>query len=109
MEIEMIAYHGDPKIKADIIAQLGMHRRADQITKGRYWDGGKGCAVGCTIHSGNHAEYEPRFGIPSLLAGLEDCIFEGLPNDLAMEWPMRFMAAIPVGVDLDLVWPRFAL
>ena len=105
----MIAYLGNPQIKTDIIAQLEAHRRADQIVKGQYWQNGKGCAVGCTIHSGQHSEYEPRFGIPSLLAGLEDCIFEGLPNDRAMDWPVRFMSAVPVGADLEMVWPRFAL
>ena len=99
----MKAYHNDPQIKADIIAQLEDHRAADQLIKGQYWEDGKGCAVGCTLHSGNFAEYEPRFGIPQMLARLEDCIFEGLPNDEAMEWPVRFMAAIEPGADLSLI------
>ena len=101
------AYHGDPAAKAAIIAQLEAHRAADQLVRGQYWESGKGCAVGCTLHSGNHAEYEPRFGIPVALAHLEDRIFEGLPNARAMLWPVEFMASIPVGADLSRVQWQF--
>ena len=99
----MKAYLNDQKIKEDILAQLKSHREADQIIKGKYWQNGKGCAVGCTIHSGDHTEYETRFGIPAALAHIEDKIFQGLENDKAMLWPERFMSAIPVGADLSLV------
>lgn len=95
----LIAYHGDPEVKAAILAQLKRHRAADEIVKGQYWCDGKGCAVGCTIYSGHHAEYEPRFGIPQMLACLEDQIFDGLPNHEAQDWPIAFMAAIEPGAD----------
>jgi hypothetical protein len=104
----MLAYHNDAAGKAVILAQLQAHRDADQIIQGVYWENGKGCAVGCTIHSGKHAEYEPRFGIPQVLARLEDRIFEGLPNAVAKDWPLRFMAAIRPGAELSKVWPQFA-
>ena len=103
----MIAYHNDPSIKAAIIAQLVAHRDADELVKGQYWEHGKGCAVGCTLHSDNHSEYEPRFGIPQMLARLEDYIFEGLPNDLAKDWPVRFMTAVRPGSDLSRVGWQF--
>lgn len=105
----MIAYHGDPQIKKDILAQLEAHRLADELIKGRYWEGGKGCAVGCTIHGNDHHEYERRFGIPVYMACLEDAIFEDLPNKHAKHWPERFMSAIQPGVNLNPVWPRMAL
>lgn len=93
----LIAYHNDPSIKTAIISELEAHRAADQIVQGQYWANGKGCAVGCTVKSANHAEYEPRFGIPEMLARLEDVIFEGLPNSDAQNWPVEFMAAIEPG------------
>jgi hypothetical protein len=105
----MLAYHNDETIKTNILTQLAAHRAADEIVKGRYWEHGKGCAIGCTIYSGRHVEYETRFGVPQVLARLEDRIFEGLPNDVAMTWPERFISAIPVGADLAMVWPCFAL
>jgi hypothetical protein len=103
----MLAYQGDQNIKTDILNQLRAHAKADEIVKGQYWEGDKGCAVGCTIYSSNHAEYEPRFGIPQMLARLENAIFEGLPNAKAKEWPVRFMSAVPVGADLSLVGWKF--
>jgi len=106
-EPKMLAYHNDPVIKADILAQLQAHYDADEIVKGRYWQNGKGCAVGCTIYGNDHAEYERLFGIPRELAYLEDKIFESLPNSDAMGWPLRFMNAIAPGADLALVEPKF--
>ena len=104
----MLAYHNDPKIKANLLAQLAAHRAADEIVRGYgYWSGGRGCAVGCTIHSGDHAEYEPRYGIPQMIARLEDCIFEGLPLENARDWPARFSNAIVPGADLSLVGWKF--
>src|SRR5690242_10649791 len=103
----MLAYHNDPSIKDAILAQIYAHALADELIKGQYWEDGKGCAVGCTIHSDNHAEYEPRFGIPQMLARLEDAIFEGLPNEDAKAWPQRFMGSISVGADLSLVGWKF--
>ena len=105
--MSLIAYHNNQSEKDEILAQLAAHRKADELIKGQYWEDGKGCAVGCTIHSGNHIEYEERFGIPVMLARLEDCIFEGLPNDKAKNWPERFMSAIEPGQDLSLVGWKF--
>ena len=72
----MIAFHNDPTIKEKYLSRVTEHERADEIVKGQYWENGKGCAVGCTIHSGNHAAYETELGIPRWMARLEDCISE---------------------------------
>lgn len=113
------AYHGKPTLKQALLKELAAHRKADQLIKGTYWDGGKGCAVGCTIDSlariegladlerGNHALYERYLGIPEPLARIEDGIFEGLPNALAQRWPEQFSAAIRPGADLSMVWVKF--
>ena len=84
------------------------HREADELIHGTYWEDGKGCAVGCTIHGRNHAAYEAELGIPEVLAWLEDGIFEGLENGRAKAWPEEFLEAVQVGADLSMVWPRFA-
>jgi len=100
----LIAYHNDISIKSGILAELEIHRKADALEQGYgYWNDGKGCAVGCTIKSGNHIEYESRFGIPVAIARLEDAIFEGLPVELARAWPERLMSAIRPGQDLSRV------
>ena len=105
----MQAFHNNPAIKRKYLARVRRHRAADQLVKGKYWENGKGCAVGCTIHGSDHVAYEAELGIPRELAYLEDQVFENLPNALAQVWPARFLAACPVGADLSLVWPAFAV
>jgi len=119
----MIAFHGDETLRAKTIAQMAAHAKADQIVQGRYWqsdnecacgDGDatfRGCAVGCLTHDpgGGHHLYPTRWGIPEVLARLEDRVFDGLPAEQARLWPCRFLGAIPCGADLSMVWPRFAL
>src|ERR1700753_3407086 len=104
----LVAFHGSQEEKTAILAQLQAHHDADEIVQGKYWENGKGCAVGCTIHGTDHAAYEPKFGIPMTLAHLEDAIFEGLTHGDAKAWPLRFMTAIHPGTDLSMVWSKFA-
>ncbi len=105
--------------KEELIANLEAHAEADRFVKGTYGEGSleegtfKGCAVGCSIVDfggvkSAHLEYERLFGIPAQLAALEDGIFEALPEEKAMQWPLRFANAIQTGADLSNVWPQFA-
>lgn len=105
----MKAYHGGSRIKAKYLKRVQAHRAADEIKKGKYWEGGKGCAIGCTIHSSNHRSYETKLGIPTALARLEDTLFERMSNAEAKNWPVDFLKAIPVGADLSQVADRFML
>ena len=110
----MLAFTNTKVTKIELISSLERHAAADAFVKGQYWSDGKGCAVGCSLHDfherpGDHAAYEPLFGIPQVLARLEDGIFEGLPTDLAKEWPLRFARAVRPGADLSGVWPRFSV
>lgn len=108
-QLGLRAFHGKAKIKEKYLRRVRRHQRADEIIHGIYWDDGKGCAVGCTIHSSDHFGYESQLGIPLLIAHLEDKIFEGLDNSTAKGFPFRFLEAIPVGADLSLVAPKFFL
>jgi hypothetical protein len=103
----MLSFHSDPSIKLNYLARLAGHADADEIVKGRYWENGKGCAVGCTIHGDAHESFERELGVPRMLAWLEDVIFEGLPNRLAKTWPERFLSSIAPGRDLSSVGWRF--
>ena len=105
--LKMKAFHGDPKVKEKYVGRVKAHRKADQIIKGQYWEEGKGCAVGCTIHGSDHQAYETELGIPVELAYLQDCLFEDLPNEEAQNFPVDFLESIPVGADLDLVLHQF--
>ena len=107
---ELVAYHGNPALKASVLAEMAEHRAADALVKGVYWENGRGCAVGCLTHDpwGGHAQYPVRWGIPEELAWLEDSIFENLPSGLAWVWPERFLAAIPTGADLSGVYAAWS-
>jgi hypothetical protein len=99
----MKAFHNDPELKQKYLDRVLAHQKADEIIKGRYWENGKGCAVGCTIHSDDHSAYETELGVPKWLALLEDRIFEGLPNNEAKAFPALFLDAINVGADLEKI------
>jgi hypothetical protein len=103
----MIAFHGNQEIKQTYLSRVAAHEAADEIAQGYYWENGKGCAVGCTIHGSQHALYETDLGIPEELAYLQDGIFEGLQNAKAKLFPREFLDAIPVGADLSLVVNQF--
>jgi hypothetical protein len=109
----VIAYHGDPELKRQTLAQMREHVRTGELAQGwGYWFRGRGCSVGCLTHDprgGGHDQYPVRWGIPVELAWLEDSFFERLPPDSSQEWPIAFLDAIEPGADLELVWPRFAL
>ena len=107
--MELLSFHGDPKVKKKYLSRVKAHAKADEIIKGQYWDDKKGCAVGCTIHSSDHSAYEKELGLPEWLAKLEDVIFEGLPNGEAKKWPSQFLEAIPVGINLDKVKWKFCV
>ena len=97
----MQAFHNDQAIKDKYLNRVLEHQKTDEIIKGVYWQKGKGCAVGCTIHDSDHSKYETELGIPRWMARLEDRIFEGLPNERAMLWPVEFLNAVNVGSDLS--------
>ena len=102
--------------KPDLLETLAWYREEDRLAQGwYYWQGGRGCAVGCTLHEyardqeEHHDLYEELFGIPRKLAYLEDAIFEGLDSAEARSWPERFIGCIPEGADLECVADELAL
>ncbi len=123
----MLSYQGSAELKARFCGHVARHQAEDRVLQGTYGVeqgaiGWRGCAVGCSLRSldeidgkplrvdyREHRELSNRLGIPLWLARLEDSIFEGLAPELALGWPARFAEALPVGRDLEMVWPRLAL
>lgn len=103
----MLTFNNDPKVKDFYIDRLKAHQQADEIIQGTGWEKGKGCAVGCTLNKYDHKAYETELGIPRILAKLEDKIFEGMSNEQAKLFPLQFLTAVPVGVDLKDVYKKF--
>ncbi len=114
MEKVMLSFHNDPAIKKKYVDRVKMHQELDHIAKGVYFeDSGNGniraCGVGCTIEGSDHSKYETELGIPKEIAYLEDAFFEDMPDKDAMKWPLKFLEAVPVGVDLSKVTAKFVI
>ena len=105
----MRAFHDDSEIQTKYLARVRSHRAADELSRGKGWDGFRGCAIGCTLDAYNHSRYPIELGIPEQLAHLEDWLFEHMPVEDAMAWPERVLSSIHVGSDLSRVWPEFAI
>lgn len=108
----MLSFFGDQGLKNAVVERVQEHQRLDQILQGKYWeqcDDGvfRGCGIGCVTHSSDHMDFERLLQLPVALAYLYEHIFESLPGEDANAWPLRFIQAVPVGVDLDLVLPKF--
>jgi len=103
----MKAFHNKPEIKEEYLARVRAHAAADEIVKGQYWENGRGCSIGCTVHSRRHRDYEDLLGISMMLAFLKDELFESLPLEKAKLWPELFLSSIEVGADLSLVFSKF--
>ena len=99
----MRSFKNDPDVKAKYISRVKAHMAADELIRGTGWDGHRGCAVGCTLDYYDHSLYPIELDIPEWVAKLEDVIFEGMPDELAMTWPLRFLEAVPVGMT-DAQW-----
>jgi hypothetical protein len=105
--MKTLSFHGDPAIKQIYVSRAEGHFAADEIVKGQYWEDGKGCAVGCLVHGSSHERLAREIGIPLQMAYLIDQLFEGQPNGHSKSFPVRFIQAVPVGVDLSGVMDRW--
>ena len=103
----MLAFHNDPAVQSKYLNRIEQHRIHDEIVQGYYWENGKGCAVGCILHSSYHKAAESEIGIPEWLMRLIDGIFEQLQNGDAKNFPVEFLSAIPLGADISPVRDQF--
>jgi hypothetical protein len=101
------AFHNNPQIRQFHVERVLAHQLANEIVQGTSWKKDAAGAVGCTLESNQHRQYEEELGIPRQLAYLEDRIFEGLSSKEAKGFPFAFLTCIPAGADLSLVLARF--
>jgi hypothetical protein len=106
---QILAFHNDKKVRSKYINRVKAHQEADEIIKGKYWEKGKGCAVGCTIEGSDHDRYPTELGISWRLALIEDSLFENLPNGEAKKFPLQFLQAVQLGSDTELVYKKFVI
>lgn len=134
---QVLAWHGDPDLKADATQRMKAHRAQDEFVQGLYVkfdqtmeSGFRGCFHGCltlekiaeekeipvrelaaslTPHDDTrwHAEGERIWGIPAALGANLDEVFELLEYEDAGSFAVESVEAIPVGADLSMVSDKF--
>ena len=77
-----------------LAAEVARHVEADAVKQGTYWDGSRGCFIGCLAHSPDASALEEMYGLPLPLVRICENVFEGLPSDEAK----AFFASIPDAV-----------
>ena len=82
---------------ATLALEVKAHIDADALVRGKYWDGSKGCFIGCLTHSSDPKPAFERFGLPEPLMRIAESIFEGLPDNEGR----AFFAALPDAVGCD--------
>lgn len=92
------------------IDRMKGHQYADRVAEGEWWDGKKEPFFGCAMeteynHLGKAAE---EMELPKWLVCLGKAIFEGLPPELALEWPVKLLEAVPVETDISEVMHRLS-
>lgn len=92
----------------ELSAKTAEHLAADAVVQGQYWEGGRGCFIGCLTHSAKASAVTDQYGIPLPLVHIVERIFEELTHDEAKQ----FFADIPEaigcdGKDLSLVHWQF--
>ena len=110
----MLSFHGEHKLKETTLKDAIWHQEQDKFQQGVWWEGGKGCSLGCLLHYDNRQhdifnKASDAWGLPMYLVKLQEHIFEGSTPKYALAWTARFVEVIPVGVDLDDVCPKIAI
>jgi len=80
-----------------LTVEVKRHIEADAVVQGAYWDGSKGCFIGCLAHSSDPKKLGDLYGLPLPLVRICENIFESLPTEDAK----IFFAAIPAAVGRD--------
>jgi hypothetical protein len=116
----MKAFTDTTMTKPEMLSALLWHQKQDNFVRGRYFENGKGCAVGCSLESvarmkglaldySDHKEFEKHLGVPEWLARVEDVIFERVSIDRSKTWPLEFIEAVNEGSDLNQIKAPFMI
>ena len=75
------------------------HQKADQLVQGAWWNSEEktGCFYGCAVHENDEYAIEKaiqKFGIEPWVAYWSEQVFEGLPQKLALNWPVELLDAM---------------
>jgi len=95
--------------KAHWIKVMQEHQDADRIIQGLWWSDGKGCFFGCAMQTQQDVvrTASKEMNLPSWLVVVLERMFEHLPRDKALTFPVRALEAIPTDTDISSLHNNF--
>ena len=105
------------KTKDHWLAIMQEHLKADRLIRGSWTKDEdangifKGCFFGCAMQTGNNplGKAVKAMNLPDWLIRLSEKIYEGLPESDHLDWPVKFLQAIPVETELYKVRHQLAI
>ena len=108
----------DEKTKTKWVKRMKEHRAADRLIRGSWLQDvdapigqRRGCFFGCAMQTDENALEKAAkvMNIPLWLINLSEGIFEGMPEENHLEFPVDLLEAIPCNVDLQAVEHEIAV
>ena len=100
--------------KARFVKEAKMHQEADRFIQGNWLnrqigDYKSGCFYGCMTQTKENTLSKACevMHLPEWLVYVSEKIFEGLPKEEAIKFPLELLEAIPVGMDSDKAYKSF--
>jgi len=92
-------------------ARMAEHIAADDLIQGIYWQNGKGCFIGCSVHGRDPQILTDEIGLPLTVIRIAEAIFEGLPAEDAKDFARDISdpTLLTDGKDVSLVGWKFLL
>lgn len=97
--------------KAHWVKEMTEHQEADRLIQGRWWNNEKGCFFGCAMKTETDAldKAIKEMHLPDWLVYLAEKMFEELPKEKALVFPVQLCAAIPCNTDIDKIKHKLAI
>lgn len=103
-KVQMLqAFHNDPAVKQKCVDKVQADMDAGNLVRGEGFRDGRGCAVGCMLDSYDHRLFPEALGMPVWVAHLIDFFHENTSEKVWPSFALRFLKAVPVGANLDLI------
>ncbi|WP_062786620.1 hypothetical protein [Novosphingobium capsulatum] len=106
----VIAFHGDPLVKAQALDRLQRHVAAGSFVYFPAWENGNANVIGAVVEADDTPAYAERLGYPLALAETLPMLVNGFrPQPEAVRFALAWLERTPVGADLTTIVSQLVL
>ncbi len=106
----VIAFHGDPLVKAQALDRLQRHVTAGSFVYFPAWENGNANVIGAVVEADDTPAYAERLGYPLALAETLPMLVNGFrPQPEAVRFALAWLERTPVGADLTTIVSQLVL